>query len=197
MIYHARTRLRKFWICYRAVLVVCLGIYVAGALVGFDDYGKICLSADRVLWHGEGAPSAGCLRPEFGAAGKKKKSDGDYTLYDSWKLCVRFIDLREVHPYHAECPAQHTMLADAVIQLHTAVWRFFTAAVFHLGALHVAFNMLAFVPIGAPCCCIPAACTSVCSRTLLSHRQWLQCSAAGEKDCKDSEVSNCNMQACP
>ncbi len=29
------------------------------------------------------------------------------------------------------------------------MWRFLTAAVFHMGALHVAFNMLAFVPIGA------------------------------------------------
>lgn len=65
----------------RVVLVTCLGIYLAGALIGFDDYGKVCLSADRVLWHGE-------------------------------------------------------------------VWRFFTAAMFHMGALHVAFNMLAFVPIG-------------------------------------------------
>ena len=39
---------------HRVVLVVCLGIYAVGALIGFDDYGKICLSADRVLWHGEG-----------------------------------------------------------------------------------------------------------------------------------------------
>lgn len=38
----------------RVVFVVCVGIYLAGALIGFDDYGKICLSADRVLWHGEG-----------------------------------------------------------------------------------------------------------------------------------------------
>ena len=30
-----------------------------------------------------------------------------------------------------------------------AVWRVATAAVFHLGLLHLAFNMLAFVPIGA------------------------------------------------
>lgn len=29
------------------------------------------------------------------------------------------------------------------------VYRFLTAAVFHIGLLHVAFNMLAFVPIGA------------------------------------------------
>ena len=29
-----------------------------------------------------------------------------------------------------------------------AVWRMFTAAVFHMGILHVAFNMMAFVPIG-------------------------------------------------
>ena len=29
-----------------------------------------------------------------------------------------------------------------------AVWRVLTAAVFHMGALHLAFNMLAFVPIG-------------------------------------------------
>ena len=29
------------------------------------------------------------------------------------------------------------------------VYRFLTAAVFHVGLLHVAFNMLAFIPIGA------------------------------------------------
>ena len=29
-----------------------------------------------------------------------------------------------------------------------AVWRVLTAAVFHMGILHLAFNMLAFVPIG-------------------------------------------------
>jgi hypothetical protein len=29
-----------------------------------------------------------------------------------------------------------------------AVWRVLTAAVFHMGVLHLAFNMLAFVPIG-------------------------------------------------
>ena len=28
------------------------------------------------------------------------------------------------------------------------MWRVLTAAVFHMGALHLAFNMLAFVPIG-------------------------------------------------
>ncbi len=45
----------------RVVLVVCVGIYLAGALIGFDDYGKICLSADRVLWHGEGnRPTTRC-----------------------------------------------------------------------------------------------------------------------------------------
>jgi hypothetical protein len=44
----------------RVVLVVCLGIYAAGALIGFDDYGKICLSADRVLWHGEGGRFCSC-----------------------------------------------------------------------------------------------------------------------------------------
>ena len=30
----------------------------------------------------------------------------------------------------------------------TAVWRVLTSAVFHMGILHVAFNMMAFVPIG-------------------------------------------------
>jgi len=65
----------------RAVFAVCVGIYILGALAGFDNYGAVCLVADRVLWHGE-------------------------------------------------------------------VWRFVTAAVFHTGLLHVAFNMLAFVPIG-------------------------------------------------
>lgn len=29
------------------------------------------------------------------------------------------------------------------------VYRFLTAAIFHVGLLHVAFNMLAFIPIGA------------------------------------------------
>ena len=29
------------------------------------------------------------------------------------------------------------------------IYRFLTAAVFHIGLLHVAFNMLAFIPIGA------------------------------------------------
>ncbi len=29
------------------------------------------------------------------------------------------------------------------------LYRFLTASVFHIGVLHVAFNMLAFVPIGA------------------------------------------------
>ena len=29
-----------------------------------------------------------------------------------------------------------------------AVWRVLTAAIFHMGILHLAFNMLAFVPIG-------------------------------------------------
>ena len=33
---------------------VVQAIYAASALIGFDDYGKVCLSADRVLWHGEG-----------------------------------------------------------------------------------------------------------------------------------------------
>jgi hypothetical protein len=59
----------------RVVLVVCLGIYAAGALIGFDDYGKICLSADRVLWHGEGgrslhapAPAPYTLQPAYNLA---------------------------------------------------------------------------------------------------------------------------------
>ena len=30
-----------------------------------------------------------------------------------------------------------------------AAWRLLTAAVFHAGLLHVAFNMMAFVPVGA------------------------------------------------
>ena len=30
----------------------------------------------------------------------------------------------------------------------SAVWRLLTSAVFHMGILHVAFNMMAFVPIG-------------------------------------------------
>ena len=37
-----------------------------------------------------------------------------------------------------------------VYNAYPAVWRFLTAAVFHMGALHIGFNMLAFVPIGVP-----------------------------------------------
>lgn len=57
----------------RVVLVVCLGVYAASALIGFDDYGKVCLSADRVLWHGEGErllplTAADCLSLTYSAA---------------------------------------------------------------------------------------------------------------------------------
>lgn len=48
------------------------------------------------------------------------------------------------------------------------MWRFLTAAVFHMGALHIAFNMLAFVPIGAlSFCCNHQRSYALC--TFLLH----------------------------
>lgn len=127
---------------HRAVLVVCLGIYVADALIGFDDYRKICLSADRVLWHGEGVCADG-------------RDIADAVPYST---CLH-LDSAHQEAADPELPAavgqtqtrgspQAVACNDVCCPWH-AVWSFFTAAVFHMGALHVAFNMLAFVPIGA------------------------------------------------
>ena len=53
-------------------------------------------------------------------------------------------------------------LSTGIIDIHPAVWRFLTAAVFHMGALHVGFNMLAFVPIGGSACADGALADAFC-----------------------------------
>lgn len=122
---------------HRAVLVVCLGIYAAGALIGFDDYGKVCLSADRVLWHGEGELSS---------------LTSDVISCDPLKPPCTYLStyLQSTHVRRASvCGLKSAAVSLRPWCAHPTVWRFLTAAVFHMGALHVAFNMLAFVPIGA------------------------------------------------
>jgi hypothetical protein len=37
--------------------MLCVSIFIIGALVGFEDLGSVCLAADHVIWQGQGATS--------------------------------------------------------------------------------------------------------------------------------------------
>ena len=39
----------------RSVLILCVGLYVGGALLGFDAYDTVCISAHWVVQRGQGA----------------------------------------------------------------------------------------------------------------------------------------------
>ena len=48
----------------RSVMVLCVALYVGGALLGFDAYDTVCISAHWVVQRGQGTPSAvvsGCI----------------------------------------------------------------------------------------------------------------------------------------
>ena len=43
---------------HRSVLVICLGLYVAGVLIGFDNYSSVCISATHIVQQWQGASRA-------------------------------------------------------------------------------------------------------------------------------------------
>lgn len=121
-------------------MVLCVGIYTFSLLTGLDDLAAVCLN-----------PYALVERFQL----YRCSADIIMRVSDCTQLSHAVLQVLPLlvadKSWNTRCCSREVLVAEIKIQSLSAgcVCRLFTSPFVHVGILHVAFNMLAFVPIAS------------------------------------------------